>query len=126
MAGTFKYKPLQSATSTRLILLLRGCERELIACQLQEIEVAKAAEGSVPNSWDEGPQNEYSYTALTYEWGSVDDGEKEILLDGHNFRVRNNLHEALIHLRLVSRPTSLSSESHSYLAWLSHGFASAP
>lgn len=85
MAQRYKYNRIDLATDAiRLVRLLRGDQSDPIKCEmfetyLQEIE-------GVP------------YEALSYVWGSGQLAAK-ILLDGCQFEVTENLHEALVQLR---------------------------
>jgi len=53
-----------------------------------------------------GEKYEVAYTALSYEWGDLSN-EKEIILQGQRFPVRENLWCALLHLRTETQPQVL-------------------
>lgn len=103
--ASFPYEPLPTACSTRLIRLQKICwENEWeqpVVCHLQTVDLAACPK----------------YYALSYTWGDPrprnehDGGEENlaylhshfsISCDGHQFRVRKNLYEALQHLRRYS------------------------
>lgn len=85
MAQRYKYNRIDLATDAiRLVRLLRGDQSETIKCEIFETYLHEI-EG-VP------------YEALSYVWGSAQLAAK-IWLDGCQFEVTENLHEALVQLR---------------------------
>ncbi|KAK0648420.1 heterokaryon incompatibility protein-domain-containing protein [Cercophora newfieldiana] len=86
---TYKYKRIDLASDAiRLVYLARGYRTDPIECRLFETWLHEI-EG-VP------------YEALSYHWGGSD-RDAEIILDGCKAKVTNNLHQALLHLRLEDR-----------------------
>jgi len=85
MDTTYKYNRIDLATDAiRLVRLLKGDQSQPIQCQMFETFLHQI-EG-VP------------YEALSYVWGTRISADR-IWLDGCEFGVTENLHEALIHLR---------------------------
>ncbi|KAF2117018.1 heterokaryon incompatibility protein-domain-containing protein [Lophiotrema nucula] len=79
----FKYRPLDSPDAIRIVTLEKGASCDAIVCQL--IQSERTAD----------------FEALSYEWGSPSNNDPMILVDGRALKVRTNLHEALLHLRLT-------------------------
>lgn len=85
MASTYKYTRIDLATDAiRLVRLLRGVQSQPIECEIFETYLHQV-EG-VP------------YEALSYVWG-IKGSADPIWLNGHQFELTENLHEALVHLR---------------------------
>jgi hypothetical protein len=80
----FEYQPLETSDTIRLIFInaIVHDSPGLIECNIQHARL-----------------NEASYRALSYEWGSPDDDDPTILVDGHTIVVRRNLYNALLSLR---------------------------
>ncbi|KAF8860198.1 HET-domain-containing protein, partial [Acephala macrosclerotiorum] len=76
------YEPLREKDSIRLLILYPGLPDDEISCSLLHVRFC------------ESPR----YEALSYMWGSEKD-QMEILLDGNKHPIRNNLWQALKHLR---------------------------
>jgi hypothetical protein len=82
MSHKFVYTTLDPIQGEiRLIKLLAGSPEAPIRCTLEVQQLVNA-----------------SYEALSYEWGS-ERNSKEIELEGHRFPVRDNLWQALHHIR---------------------------
>jgi hypothetical protein len=79
---SYRYKPLLDRAYTRLLIVRPGQGDDVILCGLEDMDI------------DDPPR----YTALSYTWGSWDDG-KTIDVEGHRFSVTNNLWHALWHIR---------------------------
>lgn len=87
---TSLYKPLTETDEIRLLELQPGLEDATISCTIRHVKLS----------------GEPSYEALSYEWGS-DDVAKAILVNNHPLKVRDNLWNALIHLRSRTEPRTL-------------------
>jgi hypothetical protein len=81
----YRYAPLTSPSHIRLLTLHAGKHDAVVECTLSQTAL-------------QGPERT-SYEALSYTWGS-DKDQKSLLIDGHVFRVRENLAFALRRLRL--------------------------
>ncbi|PMD67661.1 HET-domain-containing protein, partial [Hyaloscypha bicolor E] len=99
-ASGFVYSPLHNPTKEIRLLVLkskyqseRGSYRYNIECSLRLVPLYLL---SITN-----------YEALSYTWGSPEDGVREIRLGGKPFDVRINLWWALDHLRYPDRPRIL-------------------
>jgi hypothetical protein len=79
----FQYRPLRSPTEIRIVNLRRGSGADPVECVLLHKEL-----------------HERPYQALSYEWGLPSDDDPIITVDGFPARVRTNLHEALMSVRL--------------------------
>jgi hypothetical protein len=94
--GQFPYQPLDtSKLEIRVITLYPGSRTTPINCSLTHITT---------NSKSTKP----IYKALSYTWGTAE-GPKTIALDGMQVQVRENLWQALYHLR---------SEEHELMIWI--------
>lgn len=82
-SGSSLYQPLHSRTSTRLFGLQSGTIHDEINGELYEVELTSATP---------------SYEALSYAWGAST-GTHDIRIKGQVVRIRDNLYEALRHLR---------------------------
>lgn len=79
------YEPLMTASDEiRLVVLYRGQGNSEIACTLMTVELG----GDCPD-----------YMALSYEWGSENSRKHNILISGQIFAIRDNLYQALTHIR---------------------------
>ncbi|KAF2024489.1 hypothetical protein EK21DRAFT_19230, partial [Setomelanomma holmii] len=86
----FSYTPLQSKDpSTRLLRLFRASDfQDEVRCEI----------------WEAKLQPDLEYEALSYTWGTNPPSETIFLRDAHGegrFAVRDNLDDALRHLRLA-------------------------
>jgi len=79
------YSPINSSNSEfRLLLLKRGRREDKISCELRTMSLTCTP----------------TYRALSYVWGKAND-VVPINLNGHEFEVKKNLHDALDQLRVV-------------------------
>ena len=83
---TFNYKPLDTSVDSIRLLVLRGAtsQESALSCSLLHTNFTE-----IPH-----------YEALSYEWGSPL-FTKSLQVDGANLRIGENLHEALVHIRLA-------------------------
>jgi hypothetical protein len=79
---SYCYEPLADQNYTRLLKLEPGNGDDPIRCNIQEMDI------------DHPPK----YTALSYTWGRADE-KLAINVDRHDFLIRNNLWNALWHIR---------------------------
>lgn len=90
---TFPYKPLNNGKlEIRVVILKPGDKSFPIECSLQHVATGKGSR--------------HSYKALSYTWGSPE-FQKTIMLDGIQVQVRENLWQALFHLRKEDFPIRL-------------------
>jgi len=82
--STFKYQPLEQSDKIRLLVLQPGSGTSPIECSLLHKTL-----GTQP------------YEALSYEWKDASDCDPMIVVDGCDVRVRKNLRDALLQIRLV-------------------------
>ncbi|KAH7400310.1 heterokaryon incompatibility protein-domain-containing protein [Cadophora sp. MPI-SDFR-AT-0126] len=82
LVGEFRYHPLADADEIRILSVEAGTHEDPIRCQLHHIKLSEKP----------------VYEALSYMWGPT--VFKTISLNGQNHQVRQNLWQALIHLRL--------------------------
>ena len=78
------YNPLRK-NEFRLLRVLPGSGSDFVQCLLSTHDIQKA------------PQ----YSALSYEWGNDEDDTATIQVSGSEFRIRRNLHEFLVQLRIT-------------------------
>jgi hypothetical protein len=78
----FKYKDLGSRGAIRTVILHQGSQNDPIQCSVQHDRIRNR-----------------SYEALSYEWGLPSEEDPLISIDGCQFRIRQNLFQALHHLR---------------------------
>jgi hypothetical protein len=90
MASTFQYRPLLEA-EIRLLWIAKRREGDVLECRLQHFQL------------DTKPQ----YTALSYVWGNPDD-TVGLTLEGCDFYVTRNLHEALLQVHSWDNMHSVS------------------
>ncbi|PVH91930.1 HET-domain-containing protein [Periconia macrospinosa] len=84
--ASFKYRPLELPTAIRIVVLRRGSGNDPIECRLLHID-----RGEIP------------YEALSYEWGLPSNYDPFISVDGCHVRVRTNLRDALMQIRLKEK-----------------------
>jgi hypothetical protein len=84
----FTYRPLAHDDSIRLLEIEVGTPDQVIKCHLNYTTLSQK-----PN-----------YHALSYTWGPVSP-TFNILIDGENFEIRENLHSALLRLRSTHSET---------------------
>jgi hypothetical protein len=90
---TFRYKHLKvDQLEIRVVILKPGTGPSPIICDLRHVA---AASGTQKNKKKPRPP---AYTALSYTWGNPG-RHKTIILDGIEVQVRENLWQALCHLR---------------------------
>ena len=81
-SSAINYSPLSNARKIRLVILEPGSDDDPISCRLLHAELGKLR-----------------YAALSYEWGEVSNEDPDILIDGKEVQIRQNLRIALWHLR---------------------------
>lgn len=84
--GMSTYNSLESSSAIRLIILGHGARTDPVQCFLVHCECS-----------------DQPYEALSYEWGPITNEEPAIILDGCYIKVRENLHAALVAIRLEDR-----------------------
>ena len=79
----YRYTPLdpRNKKAIRVIRIWPDLVDGKIACDLKQVTT------------------DYSYSALSYTWGSAKDATETILIDGHQFMVRRNLSAFMDHAR---------------------------
>ncbi|KAK1751181.1 heterokaryon incompatibility protein-domain-containing protein [Echria macrotheca] len=86
----FQYGPLDlDRPAFRLLRILKG-RGWVVSCELFSAYLTEGNER----------QEAISYEALSYVWGTTERGLKYIEVNGRQFQITNNLHEALQRLRL--------------------------
>lgn len=114
------YQPLNTATcEIRLLVLIPGLEESQINGTVyvstltsadqhwtdrMKPELGDDVEPATAGNW--GPSEDYStkttsYEALSYEWGDPSGPRHNIILNGQPFEVRENIFQALFHLRSI-------------------------
>jgi hypothetical protein len=78
-----QYRPLETPTTIRIVEILKGCLEDPIEVLLLHVDY-----------------REFQYEALSYEWGVASDHDPYILVDSCESRIRRNLYDALIQIRL--------------------------
>jgi hypothetical protein len=81
-SSAINYSPLTSAREIRLVILEPGSDDDPISCRLLHAELGKL-----------------EYEALSYEWGDASNEDPDILINGKDVQIRQNLRIALWHLR---------------------------
>ncbi|KAF7951697.1 hypothetical protein EAE96_006996 [Botrytis aclada] len=90
--STLKYEPLDfdKATAIRIFILSGGSGESPIESSILHIDL-------------KDPSGTIKYEALSYEWKEASDDNPVILVNDCKFRIRKNLYDALIQLRLVDK-----------------------
>jgi hypothetical protein len=78
----FQSQPLRGPKAIRLIALHPGARDDPISCNIIHEEYDTTI-----------------FEALSYEWRQPGPSEPQIIVDGHPVRIRQNLHDALVHIR---------------------------
>jgi hypothetical protein len=81
-SSAINYSPLSNAREIRLVILEPGSDDDPISCRLLHAELGKL-----------------EYEALSYEWGDASNADTDILINGKEVQIRQNLRIALWHLR---------------------------
>jgi len=81
-SSAINYSPVSNAREIRLVILEPGSDDDPISCRLLHAELGKL-----------------EYEALSYEWGDASDEDPDILINGKEVQIRQNLRIALWHLR---------------------------
>jgi len=98
------YSPLDvRPKQIRLAILLPGSQSAPIVCCLVTVNLSKEGHFHTPVGSE---SHEIAYTALSYEWGDPRH-EREIILQGKRFQIRENLWSGLLHLRTETQPLIL-------------------
>ena len=85
----FKYRALDDVKAIRVVVLTKGGYGDAIECRLVHTD------------------RNAVYEALSYEWGLPSDDDPTITLDNCAFKIRKNLWEAFVQLRLPDLDRSL-------------------
>jgi hypothetical protein len=91
------YRPLDyDLKEFRLLVIRPGEVHSLIGARLATYTFLSAAlDGPEPSNDSHAP----AYEALSYEWGDPKGKSQTILLNGQPFKISENLHQALQHMR---------------------------
>ncbi|TVY89924.1 Heterokaryon incompatibility protein 6,OR allele [Lachnellula willkommii] len=81
----YHYEPITHAKEIRLLEIAPGPDDDPILCSIAHFSFENTAQEH--------------YFALSYEWGSEDEPRRHIFLNGYTVLVRENLWQALWHLR---------------------------
>ncbi|KAF4978618.1 hypothetical protein FZEAL_5021 [Fusarium zealandicum] len=76
------YSPLAPTGEIRILVLGRGSSSDPIQCTLLH-----------------STHGEMEYQALSYEWGDEKENDPSIAVNGQSVQIRNNLYEAMSHIR---------------------------
>ncbi|RDW89729.1 hypothetical protein BP6252_01761 [Coleophoma cylindrospora] len=82
--SAFRYRQL-NLSEIRLVNILPGLESDPLKCQILHIRTDRPLR--------------CSYQALSYAWGAKTAGQRVIQIEDQDFIVRENLYQALVHLR---------------------------
>jgi len=102
-APAYIYQPLggNGASSIRILTVLPGPFSTELWCEINEVPFGQV---KVNRPSDE---TEISYEALSYTWGSQPKFNCKIFCNGTIFKITENLHNCLIHLRYKDQPRKL-------------------
>lgn len=81
-SSVINYSPLSNPQEIRLVILEPGSDDDPISCRLFHAELGQRA-----------------YKALSYEWGDIPKEDHDILVNGKEVQIRENLRHALWYLR---------------------------
>ncbi|RDW69922.1 hypothetical protein BP5796_08319 [Coleophoma crateriformis] len=82
--SAFRYRQLKFS-EIRLVNILPGLESDPVKCQILHVRTDRPLR--------------CSYQALSYAWGAEATGQRVIKIEDQDFLVRENLYQALVHLR---------------------------